>query len=412
MRLLLLTAYFPPDNGSAAHLFYELGTAFRDRGHQVTVITQLPGYHASGDLKPYRRKLWVRERIAGIKVVRVFVPVPPRRLMIGRALWQFSCAITFLAAALLTRRHDAVVVYSPPLPLGLTAWVLRLTKRSPYILNIQDLFPQSIIDLGLLRNRLAIRVFELMERFCYKVADRVTVHSPGNRDHILRKGGRPERTIVIPNAVDTEFIKPGPRLNGFRKEHGLGNNDFVLSFAGVIGYSQDIDVILEAAKQLNERVTGGQAPITWLIVGDGVEKDRLQKKAVDFALRNVLFLPMQSREKYPSILHASDVCLCTLHADVRTPVVPSKILSIMAAGRPVIVAMNPGDATFLIQEAGCGVCVPPEEPVALAQAVWRLYKDPAKAETMGECGRRYADEHLSLGVFASRYEELARNLKL
>ncbi|MGB9553635.1 MAG: glycosyltransferase family 4 protein, partial [bacterium] len=253
MNILLLTAYFPPDTGSASHLFYELGIALVERGHAVTVITGMPGYHALGPMERYKGKRWIREKVNGMDVVRVATPQLPRHLMVGRALWQFGAAAAFFLADLRAPRHDIAMVYSPPLPLGLTAWGLKRLRGIPFVLNVQDLFPQSIVDLGLLKNRWLIRVLEAMERFLYARADAITVHSEGNRQHVAGKmeSGKGEKVKVIPNWVDTDFIRPGERMNGFREEHGL-DDAFVVSFAGVLGYSQDLDVVLEAARILKD----------------------------------------------------------------------------------------------------------------------------------------------------------------
>jgi glycosyltransferase involved in cell wall biosynthesis len=410
MKILLLTAYFPPDTGSAAHLFYELGRAFVERGHGVTVLTGMPGYHALGPLEKYKGKKRIKEDMEGMEVVRVAMPQLPRHLMVGRALWQFGGAWALFLAGLGLPKADAAIVYSPPLPLGLTAWGLKKLQGLPFILNVQDLFPQSIIDLGLLRNRWLIRFFEEMERFVYRHANIITVHSEGNREHVMRKldKGQAEKVKVIPNWVDVHFIQPGPRMNWFREAHGLGDA-FVVSFAGVLGYSQDLDVVLDAARILEDG--GWRSEILFLIVGDGVERPRLEAKARQMGLNNVRFLPMQPREKYPAVLHASDIGLATLHAEVRTPVVPSKILSIMAAGRPVVAAMNlDGDGPRLIAEARCGLCVPPEDPRALAEAILQLYHDASLREELGRNGRRYVEKYLSLEACVERYEQLLRQV--
>ena len=401
MRILLLTAYFPPDTGSAAHLFYELGTALARRGHEIWVITGFPGYHAQGDLSRYRGKLWMHEELEDLLVRRIVVPKLPRRIPLARGIWQMSCAALFSLPSLRIPRPDITLIYSPPLPLSLTGWALTALRRVPFVLNVQDLFPQSAIDLGILRNRLLIRLFEAMERFAYRSAAHITVHSPGNRDHVIEKGACPAKVTVMPNWVDTDFLKPGPKENEFRRELGL-EGKFVVSFAGVIGYSQDLDVVLEAAKLLSHH-----PDIVFLIVGDGVEKRRIEQKARDMGLSNVIFLPMQPRDRYLQVIQTSDVSLATLHAEVKTPVVPSKILSIMAVGRPVIAAMDPaGDAPKLIGEAKCGFALPPEEAERLAEAVLKLYNDRDLCEEMGTNGRRYAEEHLSLHIAAERYEKL------
>ncbi len=400
MRILLFTAYFPPDTGSAAHLFYELGGELVARGHQVRVITNMPGYHAVDADERYQGKRWLKESVDGMDVYRMASLRLSPTSMVGRALWQFGMALAFFVMGMFIPKGDIALVYSPPLTLGFSAWGLRILRGTKIILNVQDLFPQSIIDLGLLNNPHIIRIFEWMEQFIYKRSNKVVVHSSGNQRHVLSRGGNPDRVLVVPNWVDTDFIQPGERQNEFREAHNY-NDEFLVSFAGVLGYSQDLDVILGAAKQLKEH-----PQIKWILVGDGVEKERLQEKAIELELMDcVQFLPMQPREKYPAILHASDVCLATLHAEVKTPVVPSKILSIMAAGKPVVAAMDlSGDAPRLIADANCGFSTPPGDAGVLAEAVLRLYKDQDLCVELGANGRRYAEERLSKQACVSHYE--------
>jgi glycosyltransferase involved in cell wall biosynthesis len=401
LRILLLTAYFPPDTGSAPHLFYELGTALARRHHEVWVATGFPSYHAQGDVGRYRRKLWMREHLDSLSVIRVVIPQLPRYIPLARGVWQMASATCLFLPSLRVPRPDVVLIYSPPLPLGLTGWALEKLRKVPFVLNVQDLFPQSAIDLGILRNHIMIRFFERMERFLYKSAAHITVHSPGNREHAISKGASPGKVTVMPNWVDTDFLAPGPKNNELRKKLGL-EGKFVVSFAGVIGYSQDLDTVLEAARRL-----AGHPEIVFLIVGDGVEKPRLQKKAEDLSLTNVLFLPMQPRHRYPQVIQASDVSLATLHAEVKTPVVPSKILSIMAGGRPVIATMDlSGDAPKLIREARCGLVLSPGDAEGLAEVILKLYSDRGLCEEMGLNGRCYAEQHLSLHLAAERYENL------
>lgn len=401
MHILLLSAYFPPEIGSAAHLFYELGQALKARGHQVSVITSFPSYHAQGDLDCYKGRYWFKETMAGLNVYRIVVPQVARDTPIGRGLWQFSCALSFGLASFRVPKADIAVVYSPPLPLGLSALTLRMFKKIPFIFNVQDLFPQSAIDLGILTQKPLIRFFERLEHFIYRRADVITVHSSGNQAHVVAHGGTLLSTIVMHNSVDTNHIQPGPKENDLRRELGL-NGHFVASFAGVMGYSQDLDVILAAAVLLRDH-----KKIKFLLVGDGVEKERLVQKSQQLKLDNVAWLPMQPRERYPSILHASDVGLATLHAEVKTPVVPSKILSVMASGRPVVATMNlEGDAPKLIQEAKAGFCLPPEQPQTLADTLLELHNNPDICQQLGANGRNYAETNLSQDAISLRYEQL------
>ncbi|MBI4634946.1 MAG: glycosyltransferase family 4 protein [Candidatus Rokubacteria bacterium] len=406
LDLLLVTAYFPPDNGSASHLFAELGTALAGRGHRVTVLTGFPGYYADEGGERYRGRLRVCERTDGITVIRTATPRLPQNIPLLRAVWQFSEAAALLSAGVTAPKASAALVYSPPLPLGLTGWALHRLRGVPFVLNVQDLFPQSVIDLGLLTGRRAIRLAEGMERFVYRRAAHLTVHSEGNRDHVIGKGVPPTRVTVIPNWVDTDAIRPGSRINDLRAGLGLRPEHFVVSFAGVIGYSQDLDTVLDCAQRLR-----AERDVVFLIVGDGVEKARLEEKARALRLDNARFLPMQPKARYPLVLDASDVCLATLHASVRTPVVPSKILSIMAAARPVLAALHrDGDAARLIEESGAGLCVPPGDAEALAAAVLKFRADRQWAEALGRQARRFAVAELSLSRAVDRYEGLLRGV--
>lgn len=406
IHILLITAYFPPDIGSAAHLFYELGRAFSDRGHSVSVITGFPSYHAQGELERYRGKLWMHETVDGVDVHRIAVPHVARDTPIGRGIWQFSCAASFAFVGARVAPADVALIYSPPLPLGLSAIFVRLLRGTPFVLNVQDLFPQSAIDLGVLRQRHLIHLLEGLERFIYRKADAISVHSTGNRDHVVTRGANDETTIVMHNSVDTEHIQPAPKTNSLREKLNLDGH-FVASFGGVMGFSQDLDVILEAAELVKTH-----PDIHFLLVGDGVEKERLVAKSQRMELDNVTWLPMQPREKYPSILHASDVGLATLHADVKTPVVPSKILSVMAAGRPVVAALNlDGDAPELIDAAQAGYCLAPEDPRALANSLLELHDDPDLCRRFGENGRHFAEQYLSPDAIAQRYEDLFARIR-
>ena len=244
MKILLISAFFPPEVGSASHLFYELGQALRQRGHEITVLTGLPRYHVIGAKQ--RRFPFIYETYQGLKVLRVFNLDVPWAQPILRGLDQFTFALFAGMAGATLPAFDAAVVYSPPLPLALGAWGLCRWRRRPLVVNIQDLFPQSAIDLGVLRNPHLIRVFRRMEAFLYRRADLITAHSDGNRRYIVNAGADPQRVRVIPNWIDTGAIQPMDRHNALRAALGLGEK-FIVSFAGIMGFSQDLETVLESA---------------------------------------------------------------------------------------------------------------------------------------------------------------------
>jgi colanic acid biosynthesis glycosyl transferase WcaI len=401
MKFLLICAFFPPEVGSAAHLYYELGKALQARGHEITVLTGLPRYHVIGESKHYRKSPFISETYHGLQVLRVFNLDIPWNVPLLRGLDQFLSAFAFGVAGTFLPPFDLALVYSPPLPLAMATLILAGIRGKPAVLNVQDIFPQSAIDLGVLKNPWLIWFFKSLEAFVYRHFRLTIAHSEGNRRYIISRGGQPRRVATIPNWVDTEAINPEAKTNSLRAALGLEGH-FIVSFAGIMGYSQDLGTIVEAAALLK-----GHQNIAFLLVGDGVEKPRLQQIAQESKLTNVHFLPMQPKEEYPKVLAASDLCIVTLRKEVRTPVVPSKILSIMAAGRPVLASLPlEGDAPRLLAEAQCGVCLPPGNPELIADAILNFYQDSRLGEEMGVKGRHYAVQHLSLQACVVQLEKL------
>lgn len=401
MKILALTKYFPPEIGTSSHLFFELCQTLVQLGHQVSVITSIPWYNLEEVDDCYKKRLFLRENIEGINVVRIAnppLPEGPLRLKAGHIL----VPPLFGLGLLTENKHDLVIAYSPPLLMGLTAYLYSKAWQAPFIFNAQDLYPQCVIDLGQLRNPSLIWTFERLEAFIYQKAAFITVHSEGNKNFLIScKGVEASKVKVAHNWVDTDLIHPGPRDNAFASEHQLGDK-FVVSFAGTMGISQGILSVVEAAHHLKNN-----PDILLLLVGGGVEKDPAVQRARELRLSNVKFLPMQPREVYPRILDASDVCLVTLRKDIKTPVVPSKILSIMAAGKPVLASMPlEGDAPDLIHQAQAGLCVEPENPQALAAGILQLYKESQTAQQLGRNGRRYAEKHFSRQACIATYDAL------
>lgn len=402
MNIMMIALNFPPEINSASHLIFDLGSEFVRRGHSVTVVTGYPSYSFDPATLPekYKSGLWMRETTGGIEVVRSRTLHMPRHIPVLRGIDQLAMAFGFSLAALLLprKRPDVVLVYSPPMFLGLSGWVMRMFRGAKVVLNVQDLFPQNAIDLGVLKSSTLIGIFRRIESFLYRKLDAVAVHSGGNRDHVVRCGGKPDRTFVILNPVDTKNIVPGNRNSDFRKQHGIGDEQSIVSFAGVLGYAQDLDTVIDAASAMKVADS-----VVFYIVGDGVEKPRLMEKAE--GAKNIRFLPMLERDQYLGLLHASDVCLVTLRKEMKTPVVPGKIMSIMAAGRPLVASLPlDGDAPGIIEDARCGKCVEAGQPARLAEAITAILADPALAGEYSKNGRAYVEAHCSVEGCASAYE--------
>jgi colanic acid biosynthesis glycosyl transferase WcaI len=403
MKLLCLAYYFPPEIGSGPHLPFELCESLADGGHEVSVVTGFPRYHVEVMPPQYRRRVFYREAMSGINVFRVNVPNTCTKQRYLRGATQQIIPWLYALRALRLEKPDLVFAITPPLGMGQAARLVARRFRIPCVVNVQDLFPQSVIDLGMLHNRSLIRYFEWIEGKLYRNSNAITVMSDGNRDFVIAKGGDAGRVQTIPNWVDTDLIQPSDRMNAFRKTHGLAE-EFTVLFAGTMGWSQGLDVVVDAAKLLTD-----QTDIRFLFVGDGVEKPRIQQRAEN--LSNVRFLPMQTKAVYPEVLAAGDVALVTLRSEVATPTVPSKISTIMSAGRPIIASIPLcGDVPKLIRKADCGLVVPAADARTLADAILTLRNDPAQTRRMGMNGRRFAEQNLSRTECMRRYEELFRRL--
>ena len=404
MNISLITPYYPPEIGGAAHLIYGLARSLKGFGHNVTVLTGYPRYNIKTVPAKFKKGLRFDEVLDGIPVRRIRIPSLPRTSNIGRGIEHFVTGLWLSGLAVLAQRADVAMTFSPPLPLPWMLCIIGKVRRIPVVVNIQDLFPREAVELGMLKNSVLIRMFEAIERQTYHLAAGVTVHSPGNKEHVIEHGGNRGQVHVIYNWVDIDHIRPGNRNNDFGHQHGLKER-FVVSYAGTMGWAQDMGTIIASAARLRNR-----RDIVFLLVGDGVEKKRAQARSQDLGLENILWLPIQPWSIYPEILTASDVSLINLHPKLRTPVVPSKLLSIMAAARPVVANLPvESDARYIINEADCGICVDAGDGEALADAIQKLESDRALAREMGERGRAYVETHFSREVCTSRVEAVLKN---
>ena len=401
MNILMLTTVFPPEVRSAALLMGELAESLAHRGHRVTVITSA----AEGAVRPRKTSLlgiFVEDR-CGVRVIRIpnFAIHRTHAPAFLRGLGQILNAFAFLLAALCVKDVQVTLAYSPPLALGIVGALLHRLKRIPHVLNVQDLVPQYAIDLGILKNRSLIRLLKEIERTVYRNVQLITVHSRGNAEYMAREGVASQKVAVVPNWVDTRLIRPASRETAYRQKAGL-QGKFVVLFAGMLGFAQDVDTIVEAGTFLRSH-----RDILLLIVGDGVEKERLKEKARCLGLENVRFMPVVSNREYPEVVASADLCLATLQKSLLCPVVPSKLLGYMAAGKPIVASFpEGGDAPRVIREAGCGICVPPGDPARLAQAIAEAVANPAECRAWGERGRQFVETHHDRSGVVAQYESL------
>jgi colanic acid biosynthesis glycosyl transferase WcaI len=406
MRILLPIIQFPPDVNSTGVLMAQLCEGLTACGHEVSVITAFPHYENFRIWDEYKGKLVERSKYKHIDVTRLYIYAPGKKSMANRLL----SYLTFNALATITggfsrSQWDFILCTNGSFFTGLTAWVLGKAKGAPFIYNVQDLYPDVPIRAGQLHNPLAISALKRIERFMYRKAAHITVISPLMRDSLISRGVSAEKISVIPNFVDTDFIRPLPKANSFGQQQGL-NDKFVITHAGNMGYVYDLDTMLDAAHLLSS-----QKDILFLIVGNGVAKPALEKKARELKLKNVRFMPFQPHEALPWLRASSDVQVSLYKNEAANDSFPSKVYEIMASGRPLLASPD-GDSALakVVKTAGCGLCVNPENAGHLADAILQLYRDPSQREMMGKRGREYAEAHYSKHAAVTRYDELLRKV--
>jgi colanic acid biosynthesis glycosyl transferase WcaI len=404
MKILYLCNNFPPEVGAGPHVDFQFGQLLAQAGHEVTVVTGFPRYNVPVLPPQYRRKMLVEETMGGMRVLRVYVPNLYGRSLYSRGLVQFVTPPLVALRALFLRGFEMVLTATPSNTMGMAAHWLARRAKVPCVVRVMDLFPQNAIDLGILRNRMLIRFFQAMERYVFHRATAILVFSELNRQYVASRGAAAENVFVVPEYVDTETIRPGPRQNAFRQACGL-DDQFVVLYAGTMGLAQGLHVVIEAARLLSDR-----RDIVFLLVGNGVEEQSLRKEAE--GMPNVRFQPMQPKETYPKVLAAADLCLTPLRRGYAGTGYPSKTVSIMAAGRPVVAGVPPGDAAQLVLDAQSGVVVPPGDAMELARAIGELAASPDRCAQFGANGRRYVESFLSTAICRSHASGLLEQIAL
>ena len=303
---------------------------------------------------------------------------------------------------------DVILVYSPPLLLGYLGSILGKLLNIPTIVNVQDIHPDALVDLGLLNNPVLIKIFEVIERLMYKFADVLTVHGVGNKNVVVEHGVSPNKVLTVHNAC---YIPPLNILregNQFRQKYSL-ENSFVVTYAGIMSSSQDLHTIVEAAKLLSRKLQD----VVFVLAGNGPEREELEFLIKKLKVSNILLLPFQASTDYWQLLAASDVCLVPLKRKVKTPVIPRKLMDIMAAARPVVANVPlDGDVPSIIEKAGSGMVVEPENTQVLAQALKRIHDMNSEDRLrMGQNGRFFALRNFSIGMMAGKYEAIFLFLK-
>ncbi len=406
MRILYLSQYFPPEAGATQTRAYEMARNLVRLGHAVTMIAEVPN-HPSGIIPPtYRGKLVERSTLEGIDVIRVWVKASPEKNFRSRMAFylsfMFSAALAGLTLA--RGRYDYIYATSPPLFVGGAALALSYLRRIPLVFEVRDLWPESAVALGELRNRRAISLAARLELACYSRATRIVVVTQGILQRLAERGVPSEKLALIPNGANTELFEfDAAQRAAARQKLGL-EDKFIAIYAGIHGVAQGLETLAHAAQRL-----AVQPDIHILLIGEGPKKAEIAALASSLGLSNFTLLSEQPREAMPAYLSAADVAVIPLRAlEIFKGALPSKMFDAWACRRPILLSVD-GEARQALESAGGGLFVPPEDPASLAQAILELKSDPARQRRMGEAGRAFTQAHYSRRALA---EQLARTLEL
>ena len=399
MHILLIHQAFAALDEPGGTRHHELARYLVTQGHRVTIIAS-PVSYLTGTSQTRHRPKQVDDR--GVVILRSFTLSALHRSFIWRVISFFSFMISAFVRGLFVRNVDLVWGTSPPMFQALTAWLLARLKNVPFLFEVRDLWPAFAVAVGVLKNKSLIRLSEWLERFLYRRANHLVVNSPGFMDHVREKGAR--QVSLIPNGADPDMFDPEESGLPFREKHGFGD-DFVVLYAGAHGLSNDLDVVLESAEQLKEN-----KQIQVVLMGSGKEKPHLQAEAASRGLSNLHFLPPLPKQDMPAALGAADACLAILKPiELYKTTYPNKVFDYMAAGRPVILAID-GVIRQVVEDADAGLFVPPGDAAALANVIKELTSNPEKCRKMGMNGRTLIVSRFSRKELAGQFTALLESV--
>ncbi|MGL4503078.1 MAG: glycosyltransferase family 4 protein [Planktothrix sp.] len=408
MRILIYSYNYHPEPIGIAPLMTELAEGLVRRGHEVRVVTGMPNYPERRIYQGYQNKLYLTEERNGVVIQRSYIWVRgPKPGLLDRLLLDSSFIVTSLVQAFNGWRPDLIFATVPPLLVSIPVGLYAGARRCPVILNIQDIVSEAALRVKLVNpNGIVIKTAKFVEQLTYEKVNRISVIADGFVNKLVELGIPKDKIVYIPNWVDTNFIKPLSKTNNsFRIKYQL-ENKFVVLYSGNIALTQGLETVIKAAKLLQPI-----PEISFIIAGEQEALQNLEKVCQEHQAENVILIPLEPREKLPEMLAAADVGLVVQKRQVTAFNLPSKIPVLLASGCAIIGSVpDTGTAKDVILKSGGGIVVPPEDAQSLAQAITNLHKNPAQLESLGQSGRKYAEEHYGIEQALDQYERLFKQV--
>ncbi|USK54637.1 glycosyltransferase family 4 protein [Cytobacillus solani] len=405
MRVIYLCQHFPPETGAPQIRVYEVSKELISRGHQVEVLTAFP-HHPHGIIpEEYKGKFYMYEDWDGIPVHRSWIYPSPKGSFWKRLASYFSFTFSAFYSLMKAKPTDVIICNSPPLFLGITGYLGAKMKRAKFVFNVADIWPESAVELGILKNKSFIRLAEWLEKFLYKKSWKIATATEGIKDYMIRKGKDDSDVFLLPNGVNTETFKPIPKDESLLSEIGIQGKK-VFMYAGALGYAQGLDSVLEAALLLLDK----QPDVHFLFVGDGQEREKLVKMKEDLGLENVTFYGSVPVSEMPRMFSIADFSVVSLrNIELFKGARPSKIFPAISSGVPVLYCGD-GESAAILEEYNCGKIAPPENPEGIANAISELMTiSDDEYQAMSENGRKLAIEQYS---WKSIVDEILDNIEI
>lgn len=410
MKILLHSLVFSPDSVSTAYLMADLVRQLKSLGHSITVITTTPHYNLDGEalkrqpLKVFFPGIIYQSNFHDIKVWHVKVPMKGKRVLSRIFDYLFFHTISIIIGFFFVGPYDIVIAPSPPLSIGVIGWLLALRRGVPFVYNVQEIYPDVLFNYTLVKQPIIVKALRHLERFVYKRSKMIVTISDCFSQVISERGVPSHKIQTIPNFVDTEVFRPLPRNNAFAKGHNLLDS-FVVLYGGNIGVTQDWETLLYTAESLSD------LPILFFLIGDGAKRKWLEQEITKRKLQNIRLSGFYPRETVPEINASSDICTIPLKAKGAQDTLPSKIYTIMASSKPLIVAADENsELANIVKTSQCGWVVPPDDKQAYLTALLDAFHQRERLNEIGERGRAFVMEEYSKEIIAQKYHTLIDRL--
>lgn len=408
MKLLILTQYFPPEIGAPQNRLYELALRLQKKGVEVSVLTAMPNYPQMKIHQNYKGKCYCKETLNELKIHRARIYVSQSKSIISRLLNYFSFVISaFFIGAFKLKKQDVLMVESPPLFLGITAYLLAKLKGAKLLFNVSDLWPESAEKLGIISNKFLLSMATKLEEFCYKKSSLISGQTQGIVNNISTRF--PNKNVYwLKNGVDINFYDVNKEIekDAWKNENNYSNEDFILFYGGIIGHAQGLEVILNAAKKLEEYKN-----IKFVLLGNGPEKEKLIKLRDELKLTNLRFFDAVPKSEMQRIIMSTNATIVPLkRLDLFKGAIPSKIFENLALKKPIILGVEGEAEELFIKQGKCGVSFIPEDSEDLAKQILKLYNDRNLVVELGENGLKYVSENFNRDKIAEEFYNQISNL--